>query len=512
YSEMMEESMRKRMAWFGLLILILIAKTALTEVQITADPEKARIGEIIDIQVKSDGQPIKVVYTLQCNGATVFEGKEDTHFLSAFRPRQEGDFLVEARVEYGDGTTENGSTRITVEGKTEETEQEIIYSQKDGSWKDKVYAKSDLENAGCAIFTLSHALKRMGWTGKEILPENLAVTYRKCYTKNGTANARLIHESSLVYGFTTQSALFKQPAELKAALKNGDLFSFGIVIGHIALMSDIDEQAKKVKIMDSAPSATFERIKKGKIYYLQDGEYVEALDPGDIPGARYYFETGYYGGLEYYMDLAYCARRGGRLIRPAWLFWQGEEGKIGVSPVSIGIGESTFSVNGKETRAATRMLIWGDNESHQLAVVTEKKNIRLYNDEGKRIGSVSSCRILPVLHAEGDRIYVQDGENRGFVKAQEVELTDPVQGEIRKGVISVNGNTSGRATVKMRFGPSEKHKVIENLKTGTEVTLLKLENQFWQVDANGRRVWVHQDYVMTEGENTSDGTEINQGE
>ena len=504
--------MRKQMAGLVLLILILAVGISLAEVEITAVPKKAQVGEIIDVQVKTDGQPTSVVYTLQCDGATIFRGKEDTHFFSAFRPRQEGDFLLEARVEYGDGTTETGSTHISVAGKTERTEQEIIYSQKDGSWKDKAYAKSDLENAGCAVFTLSHALRRMGWTGEEILPENLATTYRRCYTKNGTANARLIYESSLVYGFTTQSALFKQPAELKAALRNGDLFSFGIVIGHIALMSGIDEQARKVKIIDSAPSATFERIKKGSIYYLQDGEYIEAHEPGDIPGARYYFETGYYGGMEYYMDLSYCARRGGRLIRPAWLFWQGEEGKVGVSPVSIGIGESTFALNGKETKTATRMLTWGENVSQMLAVVSEKRNIRFYDDEGKRIGSIAPCRILPVLRTEEDRVYVQNGESRGYVKTQDVELTEPLQGEIRKGVISVNGSTSGRATVKMRFGPSEKHKVIENWKTGTEVTLLKLEDQFWQVEAKGRRVWVHQDYVMTEGENTPDGTEINQGE
>ena len=36
----------------------------------------------------------------------------------------------------------------------------------------------------------------------------------------------------------------------------------------------------------------------------------------DLPGARWYFETDDYGGLEYWLRLSYVARRGARLIQP----------------------------------------------------------------------------------------------------------------------------------------------------------------------------------------------------
>ena len=88
-------------------------------------------------------------------------------------------------------------------------------------------------------------------------------------------------------------------------------------------------------------------------------------------------------------------------------------------------------------------------------------------------------------------------------------MLEPSQGEIAHGLISVNGSTSGRATVKMRYGPSEKERVMASWKTGTRVTLIRQEKEFWQVEAEGLRVWVHQDYLTREDE---DGQEVNQGE
>ena len=508
-----------------LLFLIICLGMASAEVQITGMPSTGQVGEVLDFRVETDTPPATVIYELVREGETVYKGKkEDTHFSASFRPRKEGTYIISARIGYADGTAETGTASVVIRGTTEEPAQgpTNIYSQKDGWWKDKEYRKSDLDNAGCAIFALSHALQRMGWTGEDIRPETLAVTYRNCYTQNGTANARLIFQASQEYGYTTKTGLIQTPGELRDGLRNGDLYSFGIVIGHIALMTGIDESAKMVRIVDSAPSATFERIKKGKIYYLQDGEYKEATDPGELPGARYFFETGFYGGMEYYMDLSYCARRGGRLIRPSWLYYNGNDGKIGAGAVTIGGGESRITINGKEQTVATRELQWGEGDVPRLAVVKEKKDIKMLDADGKRIGTVKPCRILPVLREETDRVYVIDGEKRGYLKKENIGIVSAMEDPILKGTISVNGSTSGRAKVKMRFGPSEKHKVMDQWKTGTEVVLLSGEGEFWQVEAKGYRMWVHTDYLtlspeaeaafLKNGEETKNGTEINEGE
>ncbi len=489
--------------WFFVLMLtglLALFPLARADISVTAEPSEVPAGGIVDVRVNAGEGAASVIYTLTRNGETVFAGKEDTHFAASFRPRKEGEYVLQAEARYENGETASAEARIAVSGLAEDIQgPEKIYSQKDGWWKDRAYGKSELDNAGCAIFTLSHALQRMGWTGEEIAPENLAVTYKNCYTKNGTAVARLVHNASEVYGYTTKSALQKDKAGLREGLKNGDYYSFAIVLGHIALMTGVDEKAGKVHVVDSAPSATFERIKKGKIYVLRDGEYAEVSDPGEIPGARYYFETQYYGGLEYYMDLEYCARRGGRLIRPAWLFWMGGEGKIGATMESLSSGESEITVNGKKHTVLTRELSWGDSGKPLLGFVNTKKSIKLLDAAGKRVDTIPACSVVPVLREDGEQVMVMYEDQRGYVKRTDLEVSDPLQGEILQGQISVNGNTSGRATVKLRYGPSEKERVADNWKTGTEVVLIRRENEFWQVEGKSRRLWVHQDYLTAEG-------------
>lgn len=487
-----------RKIWMILLAvtLCLLAEAALGETGVTAEPSETAVGGIVDVTVRTDTGAAAVIYTLEADGKEIFRGKEDGHFSASFRPRQEGEYTVTAQVVYEDGRTENGQASVLVSGTAEETQSaETVYSQKDGWWKNREYGKSELDNAGCAIFTLSHALLRMGWTGDGILPENLAQTYRNCYTKNGTAVARLVYGASQEYGYTTSNALVKEKAKLRDGLKNGDYYSFAIVLGHIALMTGIDGTEGKVRVVDSAPSATFERIRKGKVYFLRDGEYVEAADPGEIPGARYYFETRYYGGLEYYMDLEYCARRGGRLIRPTWLYYRSAEGKTGALLVSLGSGESEITVGRQKMTVATRDLSWGENDGNRLAVVNTQKAVRMTDAEGKRIASIPARTLLPVTaEAEGKAAVIYK-EQRGFIQMEDLELTGPLEGEIRTGAISVNGNTSGRASVKMRYGPSEKERVAASWKTGTRVTLVREENDFWLAEGRGVRLWVHRDYV-----------------
>ena len=84
--------------------------------------------------------------------------------------------------------------------------------------------------------------------------------------------------------------------------------------------------------------------------------------------------------------------------------------------IQAGTGISIISVNGKQQSVPTRDLLWGGNGKPVLAVVTEKKNILLRNAEGKRAGTVPSCTILPVLEERGELLYVQYGDQRGYVR------------------------------------------------------------------------------------------------
>lgn len=192
----------------------------------------------------------------------------------------------------------------------------ILYSQSDGWWKDKAYRHSTLEHSGCAIFALSHGLQLLGYTGEEILPENLAKAYAFCLLEGGTMNSTLVGHAGDDFGFKTRYDLYTNLNEILQKMNDGAVFSFAVVSGHIALAAGLSQDGSKIRIWDSAPSATMERIKGGQLYYQEeDGRFIPVASLDDIPGSRYYFETGAYGGLEYYLDASYVAKRGVRLIQ-----------------------------------------------------------------------------------------------------------------------------------------------------------------------------------------------------
>ena len=193
-----------------------------------------------------------------------------------------------------------------------------IYSQMDGTWRKKAYRKSTLEQSGCAIFALSHALQLLGHTEAESLPEQLAKTYAFCLVDGGTLNSTLVGNAGKQFGFKTRFKLYTKKADIIKKFKQGAMFSFGIVQGHIAMIDRLSEDQTMCHIIDSAPTATFSRIQGGTPmrYDAASGQYVALSSPAEIPGLRYYIDTEGYDGAEYWLSLDYVAERGVRLIQP----------------------------------------------------------------------------------------------------------------------------------------------------------------------------------------------------
>ncbi len=213
-----------------------------------------------------------------------------------------------------------GEAAIPVVIRKELTPEDItLYSQTDGWWQDKKYSISNLEISGCAVFSLSHALQLLGYTGEDITPERLARTYASALMRDGsgTMNSTLVGRAGDDLGFKTRYELYKDRDTILHKAREGAVYSFSVVSGHIACVAGVTEDGDKCLIIDSAPSATFERKGDTPVYYLDEaGDYVEAHSPGDIPGVQYCIETNSYGCAVYYLDMSYVARRGVRLIQP----------------------------------------------------------------------------------------------------------------------------------------------------------------------------------------------------
>lgn len=288
------------------------------EIELKLSADTLAIGDVLDVTVNA-WTLHQAQYSLYMNGIQIVDSKPGEHFKAAYRPRQAGSYRLYVTVTDEDGTYQTATADFTVDGSMEALDgAQEIYSQKDGWWKDKKYRHSNLGKSGCAIFALSHALNRMGHGEEEALPENLAMKYSYCLIpEEGTNNTLLINTAARDFGFTTQGELIKEPEKIAALIRGGVFFSFSIARGHIAMVSGISDDGTMVRVVDSAPLATFERIKGASQYYeKRPGVFRAALTLDDMPGARWYFETDEYGGMEYWLPMEYVAGRGVRLIQP----------------------------------------------------------------------------------------------------------------------------------------------------------------------------------------------------
>lgn len=286
------------------------------EVAVTLSAEEIEVGQTVDISVQA-WTTRQCRYTLLRDGQTAAETEPGEHFTAAFRAKEPGDYLLTVTVTDAKGDSASAEASFRVVGERKASEREEVYSQLDGWWSTVKYRHSNMEHSGCAVFALAHALNRLGFADESTLPDNLAKTYALCLTpQEGTNNERLITSASKDFGFKTQRQLIKDAKQLAKLLREGALFSFRVARGHIAMIGGISQDGEMVLVVDSAPSATMERIVNVSMYYqTRSGSFRAARSLDEMPGARWYIDTQDYGGLEYWMPISYPAKLGARLIQ-----------------------------------------------------------------------------------------------------------------------------------------------------------------------------------------------------
>ena len=488
------------------LLSVLTGASALAESTLTFSPENPRVGDYVDVTVKPAREAQTVRYELSTPAGSVYRSKAEdlsAHFTASFRPREEAEYTLTAVIVYGKNDTESVSVTIPVSGTAPAQEgTNVVFSQKDGSWHDVVYNKKhhrSLEKAGCAIFALSHALQRLGLEGEEVQPGSLAAKYSSFYIEGrGTDNEGLLNRASSDFGFQTQTDLIETNRGVATCLKQGNLLSFGIVLGHIALADGISEDGTKVHIVDSAPGATFERKNrfkiKGHVYYqLEDGSFTEAETADQLPGIRWFFETGEYGGMEYWMDLHYCAHKGMRLIGRPWLKADTGSGLQPVLPEYAGALVCKVNTGSDSVRVPTKDLSWTTDgaDSPQIAVITAKKGAKLTDGDGTPVSNtLYPGTMFIVLRVESDCCYVFWKDNFCYISRKNVDLLPVMQESFSTGIVSANGKTAGTVKVTVRNTPSAKGARVTEWTIGTPVAVVETGSEYALVEGKGYRGWI----------------------
>ena len=505
----------KALLCLAVLLLALSGASALAESTVSFSPETPRVGDYVDVAVKPAREAQSVRYELSTPAGDVYKSKAadlSAHFTASFRPREEAEYTLTAVIVYGKGDTETVSVTVPVSGTAPVQEgPDVVYSQKDGWWHKVMYRTKkpveSVEKGGCAIFTLSHLLQRLGYSGEEVLPAALAAKNTRFYIPGrGTDNGGLITQASKDYDFVTESELIETEREIADALRRGDRFSFSIVTGHIAMADGISEDGTKVHIVDSATGATFERKDrwktKGHIFWqAEDGTFTEAMTADELPGIRWFFETGEYGGMEYWMDLHYCAHQGMRLVRLPWL--QADTGS-GLRTVSLEYAGALVSKinNGTESvRVPSKDLTWtaAGADGPQIAVVTNKKGTKILDGDGNQLEGFSNPlgpgTMLAVLSVDNDHVYVYWKNVFCYLSRKNVDLI-PVSSEaFSTGIISMNGRTAGTAKVTVRNTPKNNGVKVTEWTIGTPVAVVEAGKEYTLVEGKGYRGWIQNKYL-----------------
>ena len=134
-----------------------------------------------------------------------------------------------------------------------------------------------------------------------------------------------------------------------------------------------------------------------------------------------------------------------------------------------------------------------------LVVTPDKGKLNLRQNpsttNSKRLTQIPYHTVIEILEVDGDWAKAVYNGKTGFVSLSDVDLTGFVSEIIGSGTITLNGNASGRAEIKIRYAGSSSGKVVDNWKTGTKVTVLDEKNGFCQIEAKGLRVWVQDKYL-----------------
>lgn len=504
----------KRIVTALLFVLLLAAVSAACgEASVTLSSENPRVGDYVDVTVTPERENPKGItwqMTVDEEKSITYkpDGKAknaDQHFTASFRPRKEGAYVLKVTLSYGAKDKETVEVPFTVSGTAPAPEGPgVLYSQKDGWWYKKKYSSTrDLQKAGCAVFTMSHALQRMGYSDENVLPEKIGRRYSYFYREGeGTNNEGLVTSLGKEYGYISQAKLIRSTKEIASSLQRGDYFSFSIVDGHIALCDGISEDGSKLHIVDSAPGATFDRIRfQGNIFIRnEDGSFTQVDKIDDMPGIRWFFETQDYGGMEYWMSIDYCANRGMRLIRRPWLKADLGEGLVEVEPEYVGAMVTKVKTEGDSVRIPTAQLrVTATGEAPSVALVNAKNGTTLKDGNGKKIDGVNAIAnrtMLLALSWDEESVYVWWNGQFGFLLAKDAEVLSPVSGAWKTGLIAKNGSTSGAASVTVHLNPKQNSTGIKTWKTGTPVVLVEQQGSYCLVEGKGQRGWVNEKFII----------------
>lgn len=173
--------------------------------------------------------------------------------------------------------------------------------------------------------------------------------------------------------------------------------------------------------------------------------------------------------------------------------------------VTMGLGRSTITVDGREMIVPTSSLKW-DTEAPDdkvLAVVTPEKQSYLTIRAKKSqksfvLGHSDKCRVLRVIGTGKTWTFVDDNGIRGYVMTSGLTFYDNSPREYAAGIITVKGKTPSGNTVHVRSINKNNSRQIAEYPVGTPVTVFAQDDKWSEIDVEGWHCYILSEFVTLE--------------
>lgn len=169
--------------------------------------------------------------------------------------------------------------------------------------------------------------------------------------------------------------------------------------------------------------------------------------------------------------------------------------------LALGTAESRISANGVETTVPTWILVSDSSlpENERICVATAPRTGKITLLEGasaksKTLCSIPGGKIMKVLETGEEFTMVEYNGQTGYVRNTSITLTGK-RNLIGHGTVHVKNNTDGSKTVKGRLKASADGVSSFSWRTGTCLTLLSKDGDWYEAEADGFIGYISASYV-----------------
>ena len=176
-----------------------------------------------------------------------------------------------------------------------------------------------------------------------------------------------------------------------------------------------------------------------------------------------------------------------------------------VELIKLGSYRSRILLDGEEMEVFTADLTFSREVPQEKAVAViyapKEGSVPLRataSEKGKQLKKSKAGTIVSVLRIGGRYTKVNDGGRVGFVLTNSLQFCSPQEMPIGTAQLICKGQSNGSTEVNVRNARDKSSARIAAWKTGTEVIVHGFRDGWWDIELDGLRGWVMEDYLSFE--------------